>query len=273
MKKKKYASDCSRFCYRSLAFLKYFLFSRNRKGYGIHSPFLFEFITAVLRDKQEYDAYRKIESVRNELGKSKETIRFHDYGTGAIKRRYGERKISEIIKTSATRRKYGKLLFRTVRYFNPLKIIELGTSLGIGTMYMGMGNPGSEIITLEGCEECARRAQMSFRKMGLENIVIKTGPFKNVLPEVLKRLEFVDLVFFDGDHRRNELIDYFETCLPYRHNNTVFILDDIHWSAEMKEAWGIIKQYPEVNVTVDLYQMGIIFFRTELSRQDFSIKF
>ena len=271
--KAKDTSDYSRFCYRLLDFLKYSLFSRHGKGYGIHSPFIFDFITNVLRDTNDYDAYREIESVRYELAKSEETISFNDYGTGIFKHRTRECKISEIIKTSATRPKYGKLLFRTVRYFNPLKIIELGTSLGIGTMYLGMGNPESEIITIEGCEECARRARMSFKKMGLENIVVKTGWFKNVLPDVLKRMEFIDLVFIDGDHRKNELIGYFETCLPHRHNNTVFILDDIHWSPEMKDAWGIIKQYPEVNVTIDLYQMGMIFFRTEMSKQDFIIKF
>ncbi|UCG27586.1 MAG: hypothetical protein JSV24_11535, partial [Bacteroidales bacterium] len=123
--------ELSRSVYRAVTYLCYFLFGRHRKGYGIHSPLVFEFITSVLRDRQHYVAYTEIESVRKGLRKSNRLIRSVDYGAGNIRYQIGERKISDIAKTSATRIKYGKLLFRMVKYFKPLKIVELGTSLGI----------------------------------------------------------------------------------------------------------------------------------------------
>jgi predicted O-methyltransferase YrrM len=82
-----------------------------------------------------------------------------------------------------------------------------------------------------------------------------------------------DLVFFDGNHKKEPTLSYFEQCLPHIHPGTIFLFDDIHWSAGMEEAWNIIRNHPKVRVSIDLYHLGIVFFREELSKEDFTIRF
>ena len=48
------------------------------------------------------------------------------------------------------------------------------------------------------------------------------------------KIKNIDLVFIDGNHQENPTISYFEKCLNYAHNDTIFIFDDIYWSIGME---------------------------------------
>jgi hypothetical protein len=48
-------------------------------------------------------------------------------------------------------------------------------------------------------------------------------------------------------------------------------VDDIYWSEGMTKAWQAIKKHPDVTLSIDIFDIGIVFFRKELSKQD--IKF
>ena len=82
-----------------------------------------------------------------------------------------------------------------------------------------------------------------------------------------------DFIFFDANHREEATIRYFEQCLPSINNETIFVFDDINWSEGMKQAWSQIKNHPSVTTSIDLFFLGIIFFRKELSKEDFVIRF
>jgi len=262
-----------RMLYRSFSLLTYLLFSRHKRGHGIHSPFVYEFITRVLRNKPLPPELERIERIRTALLQSNEFIWVDDFGSGGQGNAQEKKAVSRIAATASTRCKYGRLLYRISRHYKPKKILELGTSLGLGSMYLGMASPDSEILTVDGCEACSRIAAGNFRELGLDNIRIWKGTFDNILPELLKKLSWIDLVYFDGDHRKDRLLHYFETALPYTRNESVFIVDDIHWSADMEVAWEQIKKHPKVKATVDLFQMGIVFFKKELQKQNFLVRF
>src|SRR5690606_22646601 len=99
------------------------------------------------------------------------------------------------------------------------------------------------------------------------------GSFRSRLPEVLQKIDRLDLAFIDGHHAKDPTLDHFDQCLARAHNDTVFVLDDIHWSRGMEEAWEAIKSRPEVTVTIDLYQMGIVFLRTEQAKEHFVLRY
>ena len=40
----------------------------------------------------------------------------------------------------------------------------------------------------------------------------------------------------------------------------------------MEEAWEIIKKHPKVTVTIDTFQWGIVFFRSEQVKEDFIVR-
>lgn len=259
--------------YRSISFLKYLLFSRHKGGHGIHSPFVYDFIVGVFRNKQIPHELERIEEIRSTLRQSDEFIWVDDLGSGHLNRDPERKSVSRITRTAATRRKYGRLLYKISRYAKPTKVLELGTSLGFGSMYLGMANQQSEMVTIDGCKACSGIAERNFKALEFNHIRVMNGAFQHILPQVLKELNWIDLVYFDGDHSKAPLLHYFETALSYIRNDTIFIIDDIHWSIEMEKAWESIKKHPRVKVTLDLFQLGIVFFRKELQKQDFLVRF
>ncbi len=204
---------------------------------------------------------------------SEVVIDVNDLGAGSKKMGNNQRKISNIAKYSAVQQKYGALLFKLANEFKPKNIIELGTSLGIGSLYLSSFSKKSTLYTIEGCENTAKIARKNFLNLDAYNINLTVGSFEKRLPEVLKIIDSADMVFFDGNHRKEPTIKYFNLCLEKKTNNSVFIFDDIHWSKDMNSCWNQIKKHPEVKVTVDIFQMGLVFFRKELQKQDFVIRY
>lgn len=251
-------------------YLKYLLLSKT--AHGIHSPFVFELYNEVINKKSRYYAFDKIEQLRQNLLISQKEIEVKDLGTG----KSGKKAIREIAERSAKNSKYGELLFRIGNYFKPDSILELGTSLGIGTSYLASANLNAKTLTIEGCPNTAKEARKNFESLGLKNIEIIVGDFNSVLPAVLSgtgHRASGTLVFFDGNHRKEPTLNYFTQCLELANNDSVFVFDDIHWSNEMEEAWKEIKQHPQVSVTIDLFFLGLVFFRKEQVKEHFIIRY
>ncbi|MFA5298857.1 MAG: class I SAM-dependent methyltransferase, partial [Lutibacter sp.] len=148
---------------------------------------------------------------------------------------------------------------------------EIGTSVGLGTSVLSIGNPEAEIITLEGCENTAQIAKELFNSFQLNNIQLYLGNFAETLPSTLKNKPY-DLIYFDGNHQKKATLHYFNLCLETAHNNSLFIFDDINWSPEMQQAWNEIKNHSKVTVSIDTYFWGLVFFRKEQKKQHFIIR-
>lgn len=255
-------------------YIKYFLSAANGKGHGVHSPFVFDFIKNVLNDKEKKEAYEKIESVRNDLFKNESVVTIDDYGAGSTVSKSKERKIKSIAVSSLKPAKYGQLFYRMVQYYNSKTIIELGTSLGVTTSYLAAVNKEAKVYTFEGSPNIANIARRNFDKQDLNNIRIVEGNFDNTLAKILPNIKVVDLAFVDGNHRKDPTINYFNQLLEKASDDSIFIFDDIHWSAEMEEAWSYIQQHPSVTLTIDLFFVGLVFFRKEQKfQQHFTIRF
>jgi predicted O-methyltransferase YrrM len=255
----------------ALNFLKYYLTAQTK--HDVHSPFVFDFVTNAINKKNHVPEFDQIEDRRKELLKDDKIINVTDYGTAFKGPKTYQRKISAITYHSAKPAKYAQLLYRIINYFKPQNILELGTSFGFSTMYMASANKKAKIITLEGCSETAKVAMENFQRLGLKNTEQVTGDFNHTLDEAINKFESLDFVFFDGNHQKEPTLNYFQKCLGKSHNKTVFIFDDINWSAEMKVAWEEIQNHPKVTVTIDLFILGIVFFNPDLTKQNFVIRF
>lgn len=251
-------------------YLKYYFSSVSK--HGVHSPFVFDLVVNVFEDKKIYTEYQQIEELRIKLTSSSQVIDVKDYGAGSVINGSSKRKVGDIARNSAKSPKYGQLLFRLVKRFKPQNIVEIGTSLGISTLYQSLHFDGVKLITLEGCPQTAELAKANFKSLNVTNIKLVIGNFDESLESVLENLKSVDYVFFDGNHRKEPTIKYFEQCLEKTHNDTIFVFDDIHWSDEMEEAWKWIKNHKKVTVTIDLFFLGLVFFRKEQVKQHFLIK-
>ena len=255
-------------------YLHYCITASNGRGHGIHSPFVFNFIKKVLNDKQKYPAYREIESIRQQLLKDKTLIHVEDFGAGSTTGKSNLRSIASITKNSIKPKKYARLLSRMVKYYQPGIILELGTSLGITSSYLSIGNPVAKLFTLEGSAEIAAIAKKNFQMLRLSNVHLREGPFNETLPHALHDLPTVDFAFIDGNHRKEPTENYFLQLLEKVNENSILVFDDIHWSGEMEEAWKNIRNNPRVQCSIDLFFMGIIFFNTSFKeKQHFRIRF
>ncbi|HVX25551.1 MAG TPA: class I SAM-dependent methyltransferase [Parafilimonas sp.] len=258
----------------ALKYFKYWFTASNGKGHGVHSPFVYDFIKNVLNDKRQFDCFRFIESIREQLKNDDTEISVPDFGAGSRMQLNNKRKISAIAHSSLKPKKYSQLIFRIVHYYKPQNIVELGTSLGITSSYLSFANPDAKIITMEGAPEVAAVAKKNFSQLNLSNIKVIEGNFDETLSTVNSQLSTVNFAFIDGNHRKQPTLNYFYQLLNRSTESTILIFDDIHWSQEMEQAWNEIKQHPSVTLTIDLFFIGIVFFRKEQkTNEHFTIRF
>ncbi|TAH43222.1 MAG: SAM-dependent methyltransferase [Bacteroidetes bacterium] len=241
--------------------------------HGIHSPFVFDLLNKVILDETPYYFYEDIEALRSRLLLDNRTISVTDFGTGGSAKSTRKLKVSGIAKNFLQRKKNAQLISRLVTHFKPKSLLELGTSLGLTSAYMALPNRQTQVITVEGCSETAAIARHNFELLGIKNIELICGEFNQGLPLALDKTGHLDFVYFDGNHKKEATLKYFESCLKQHSESSVFIFDDIHWSREMSDAWTQIKNNPEVTLSLDLFQLGIVFFRKGIPKQHFILKF
>ena len=255
------------------SYIKFLLNSTNE--HGVHSPFVFDLITKCFHDKTIYPEYNVLKNYRKFLLENKNTIEVTDFGAGSRVFKSNNREIAKIAQTAGISSKNAELLFRITHYFQPKNILEIGTSLGLATSALSSGNQNAEVISLEGCPNTMAITKEMFQnssfKFNSENIKFVNTKFEDYLSNCQLKTENWQLIYFDGNHSKKATLAYFETLLPTISNDSVWIFDDIHWSLDMEEAWDSIKNHPEVSVTIDTFQWGIVFFRKEQNKEHFII--
>ncbi|MCO5935679.1 class I SAM-dependent methyltransferase [Mucilaginibacter sp. RB4R14] len=258
----------------NLTFAKDYLLHRltSKNRHGLHSPFVYRLVDQVIYDKADKPVYEKIEAERDVLLRDDRYINVTDLGAGSHVNNNKQKAISTITMNALKPPKLAKLLYRLAASTKPTSIVELGTCLGITTLYLQAAAPKAKVYTLEGCPETAGVAKDVFTRAGIKDINVVTGNFDDTLPGVIAGLDKLDFVYIDGNHQRDATLKYFEWCLPKVHEDTMLIFDDIYWSDGMKKAWEQIKAHPQVTATVDLFWIGLVFFKTGQAKEDFKIK-
>jgi Methyltransferase domain len=264
----------------AIKYVHYWLTASNGKGHGVHSPFVFEFITQVLNDNREYYCYSTIEKLREQLKYDQREITLQDFGAGSRIHSAYKRRVCDIAKTSLKSKKFARLFFRIINFYfsgsvkQDTTFLELGTSLGITTAYLASVNKSYRVVTIEGAKAVSEIAKKNFQQLELSNIELIEGNFNSTLIQTLKELSAIDFAFIDGDHRKEPTINYFKEILTKTSEHSILVFDDIHWSREMEGAWEYIKHHESVTLSVDLFFIGIVFFRKEQRvKQHFTIRF
>lgn len=278
--------------YRVGSYLKHLLTARHTGGHGIHSPYLFEWVRMVMADDNSYYAWAKIEEIREQLLRDEREVTFVDYGSGralsSSPADANKRLVKDIAKGSLAQKKYAQMLARLVRWLGSansqylskrkedrgLNIVELGTSLGVTTAYLATMNKGDKVLTFEGCNAVAEIAKENWKLLEINNIECRVG---EVTEESL-RLAVADLqggldvAFIDANHTYEGTKSYFNVLAEKVHEKTVIVVDDIHYNQAMEKAWMEICADERVTSTMDLYQMGMVFFDKHFWRRNYKIR-
>jgi predicted O-methyltransferase YrrM len=230
---------------------------------------VYDLVTKCFNDKTKYPEYEILKSHRKALRSDTSTFEMKDFGQGSRVFKGSARKVSAVLKNAGMRKKRQRLLFRLAKYFNSENVLELGTSLGLGTVALSLSNEFSAINTVEGCPNTLSKAQEYFEKFNLHNIQIHQELFSEFLENTSTQF---DLIFIDGDHNGERTLGYFNSLLKKVHNDSVIIFDDIYWSKDMTVAWQKIITNENVTVSIDTFQWGLVFFRKEQPKQHFVIR-
>lgn len=229
----------------------------------VANPFVRDLIDKVIEANQPYDIFKELRQLRKQLLRTDRLVEVKDLGAGSQRQGGQFRKLSGIVRHSVSREWQCRLLYRLVHYLGAAYRLEMGTSVGLSSLYQYFPNPQSPLISLEGSPELAKIARQNFDQMEAKHLRLIEGDFAETLPLALEQLGKLDFAFIDGNHAKAPTLEYFEACLPYTHEHSVLVFDDIYWSQGMQESWTVIKRHPQVSLTVDLYWAGLVFFHKE----------
>lgn len=246
------------FLHTAYHFFRHWLLEIN--DHSLHSPYLFDFYTQVIRASGKADSDPGIEALRKAYSHDRSKIRTGGLGAGA---RYHQRKtvrISYIVRTGLTRPKYSKLLLAIINYFQCRKVIELGTSIGLNSLYLSRGDHVKQVLTFEGNPELAEIAEKNINAHEVKNVQLIQGNLDHTLMDSMNKLEEINFVYLDANHTREATLRYFDQLRPFLSERSVMVFDDIYWSREMTDAWKQICHLSRDSLCLDLFQVGILVF-------------
>ncbi len=255
----------------------YFTFWLNSKptgGHGVHSPYVYKLYTEVIEPDKKEEIFEKIEGYRKELKSCGLTVIRKSIAEGINNGYRGEQvSLKRIARTVSVPSHLGRLLYRLCKHYQPENVIELGTSVGISTMYLAASNPSTNVFTIEGDEAIQGIARARFKKDCLNNIQTLSGNFDDQLPLIINELKSVDFAFIDGNHNARALIGYVDLLMTKTTEKSIIVVDDIRWSKGMEKAWDFIKDDPRVSLSIDLFRCGILIFEKGITKQHFLLRY
>ena len=250
--------------------LGYFFRSKHRKGFGVHSPFVFYLVTKVIEERLPYYKYELVEKVRAALLRTKKQLQVKN-AEGNLQLRH----ISDEVKDNSLIPSYGQVLFRWVKHSKAKYLLELKASFGLSSMYMAASDSKSKLWTIEE-GDTAKFAELSYKHADFHNIHLEEGVAQDALERVLRKMERVDFLFFNPDMRFVDfaaLESMYEKCVAKMHDGSVAVVDGIHRHQEAKSLWEKLKEDDRVRVTIDLYVFGIVYYNKELQKENYVLRF
>jgi len=254
-----------------LDYLKHRLKAKTR--HGVHSPFAYRLVDKVIYDFHAKKVYSDIEKLRSELLLDVRCINITNLRAGSLLNNNKQKKVGTLARNTLKPARVAQLIHRLATDVKPENIIALGTCFGIVTAYLAKAAPNARVINIEECPETAAITLENLKKLQITNTEFLVGDFDEILPNIISVIPLLDLVYIDGNHRKEATLNYFKWCLPKLGENSLMIMDGIYRSQHMKDTWKQIKAHPEVSVTIDLFQIGLVFVKKAQAKEDFFIRF
>lgn len=236
--------------------------------HSIHSPFFFDFYRKVIQNKTETNDLIQIEKLRASLLLNQTELSIEDFGAGSKVLHGSKRKLADIAHASLTPANYARLYRNIIQYQEAKNVVELGTSLGITSLYLAT-NEACQVTTFEGSQALANVALTNFEYFDKKNIDLIEGDLHTTLAEFVQHPAKINFVLMDAHHTYDATLHYFNLMMRRLNEKSIVVLDDIHWSEDMERAWHELRTSQLVYGSVDLFRCGILFFDPALNGQHF----
>lgn len=219
------------------SYLKYLM--QRKSKYSIHSPFVYDFMVKVLYDKgsnRDYDLMLRVSHLVD--GK-----------------RFATR----------SRRKQARFLYRLVGYLEPETVLSFGKVSALNTSALALGNLQTKVYLEQTTEFLETLSSMGVVNV---NLIHPDADEEEQLERYNTGFVLYGLEDFEEDNWNN-----LEDGMAQADDDTVLVFEGIHHSRRTEAAWEAIKEGEGVTLTMDLYSMGLVFFREGIEKQDFVLKY
>ncbi|MBK9109149.1 MAG: class I SAM-dependent methyltransferase [Saprospiraceae bacterium] len=237
---------------------------KSKTIFQIHSPFIHHFLNAVFDADRIYYDFRTIEQYWRQIMDDAHEIPSSEFGS---LHQQSLKQVKTFAAKAISQPSHYEILYRLVYYLKPQKSLELGSCLGMSSLAMALGNREQLLTTVEGNTFLAEYCKQTFDKYQINNIHVINLLFSEFLKD--HQLESYNLVFLDGDHHYEATLKYSKRILASLSANSVFVLDDIHWSKGMNRAWKEIIHWPEVQCSLETQRLGFLFKSPKITKGNF----
>jgi len=238
--------------YSIKAFFNFWLSSKTI--YDIHSPTVYEFLQFTLDPNRTYYDFAYFDQIRYRIKQEETLLPSSHYGAGS-KVSSKAQPIKKIVRHTLSPPKVSEQLYRINLFLNTENCLELGTCLGLNSMYLAKSCSG-RLTTIEGHSPYYKYAQQLFRSQKLENVDLMEGAFTACL-EKLPDGQY-DMIYIDGDHTYDSTLQIVDMCQRLIKPNGLILVSDIYWNKEMSLAWKELQSLPAFPLSIDLFHAGIL---------------
>lgn len=177
---------------------------------------------------------------------------------------YAFENIESIVNADFNNKKFNRLLFRITDYYQPKSILLIDEALGITTCYIALANTSATVYSHFLHTEKDKKAKEVVTKCKADNCHFVTS---------IDEKKQYDFVYVDAQ-TETQLSTVLNQILPITHQQSFIIINNIHRSEELEAQWLHLQTNSAVTLTIDLFQIGLVFFRPENKiAQHFTIRF
>lgn len=222
------------------------------KGHGIHSPFAFNFVRFVLREKSPYYCYDELKQLRQAV----------------IESLRGAKKHRRVISFKGV-----KMIFRITNFFNPLRCFQVGTCYGITAASVMSVSSSSKMWLyepqLDAFPVVAQVLMPYLDRIDFYNeLDIAIGDYLRSLDEGEQPFVLINSV---PDSRDFEALCRFLTALLER--DSVIVLRNLDHSDLMKSMWIGLKDSMTRGQSFTNEKTAVIVSRRKLNLEHFFLWF
>lgn len=226
---------------RALLCLRHCILASNAQGFGIHSPFLYEFVQQVVCNKHPYYCFSRLDVVAHRF--------------------LQKRDLSFVLKNL-------RLLFRIAVYVRALCVVDMGMSSFFAVSYLGLARRKMQCISWQVTAQRFAKAKQVCDIVGVHNVrFIEEKELNNVFSQLSCLKEFPDMLCFGTSLSEEQLTESVTFCIVHATVGAVFVFENIHSSTIMNNVWNIVCRHDRITAAIDMQYMGVAFTRPDLQKK------
>jgi hypothetical protein len=211
--------------------------------HDIHPPFIYDFVEQIIDDCTLHPIFKDLDLVQI-----------------SILQHYTNQQKDHYIYKANVYKQYNELLFKVVHYFKPQSILELGTGVGVRTVYLSEADKTIPITSYDTLTPL-------LPSLGI-NVKFKLCSGWN---QSLFETQNWDFILINKHF--NIHIDSIKTIVEHLNPDSILIFDHPNLDCNRYHLWQSIIHHPQISTSITLFHLGIAFTKIGATPEHFNVRF